>query len=641
MSILKKIHWNFKLLALLIIIAIIPATIIVTNVLGIIQDELKSNINNQLIFSSDELVIQIDNHYRKSFEVIDLLKQNLSSENLGPNERLNLLLSIIKSVDNIVGIAITLETDGKIPQEVISAYKDSVMVEGKNIPLDESVKTFDDSFERTPFNNFFIARPVYYHKLKLWRQAVKVDLPLKTLDNLFLYVYLNDNSIANYIESHPLNRNGTIFVSNVSGEILFSNGDDSSEFEFLLDDINELVDSPQRAAIVNNYSSPERESIVACFAFPQDIPWVITTAIKESDAYGVVTEIVGVFSFWLAISLITAIMFSFWFSRRLSSPIKKMSAAALNIAKGNFSTKIDYEAKDSIGALGKSLVEMSNELRSNFEEITKQRNMLEDYSKNLEKKVEARTSELVKANDEINRSYKKVLELNKEKNEFLGIAAHDLKNPLTIIKGYTEIISDDTSLPEDLKKSFLDEIKSASNRMFDIITNLLDVNAIEEGKVKINKQKVLLDEILSEVVAQNSHNASRKNIKIHSNGSQGTYIFADRSLTIQIIDNLISNAIKFSPNNKNIFIKHETIEAGKTVQLSIKDEGQGFSDEDMKKVFGKFARLSAKPTGGENSTGLGLSIVKKLIELQNASIVLESELGKGATFIIDFPEPIV
>ena len=316
-----------------------------------------------------------------------------------------------------------------------------------------------------------------------------------------------------------------------------------------------------------------------------------------------------------------------------------MADAADEIAKGNFNTVVNYSADDSIGLLGQSLIKMSNELDQNFKDINRQKLELEDYSKNLEKKVEQRTADLVKANEEINRSYQKVLELIKEKNEFLGIAAHDLKNPLASIKGFTNILLEDPELPAEMREDFLKDIMGASNRMFDIVTNLLDVNAIEEGKVKIKIESTSLELIINQIVHSNNELASKKEIKIFLQVDESNiYVKVDKNITLQIIDNLVSNAIKFSPPGENVYISYRDNIDNNSVFVYVIDEGPGFTEEDKKKVFGKFARLSAKPTAGENSTGLGLSIVKKLVELQGAKISLESEFGNGATFILELPK---
>jgi signal transduction histidine kinase len=231
--------------------------------------------------------------------------------------------------------------------------------------------------------------------------------------------------------------------------------------------------------------------------------------------------------------------------------------------------------------------------------------------------------------------------LNDEKNEFLGIAAHDLKNPLNSIRGIAQMVRKrkEIELSEEEVDDMAHQIETSSNFMFEIITNLLDVNKIENGKLVIQSTSVDLVLSLGAVTDRYQTAAAKKNIKLHVDlPSEDTQIYADPTLTIQILDNIVSNAVKYSPQGKNVWINVSCNTAQKRVRVAVKDEGPGFSDEDKKKLFGKFARLSAKPTGGEHSTGLGLSIVKRLAEAMEATIWCESELGNGATFIVEFPD---
>lgn len=231
--------------------------------------------------------------------------------------------------------------------------------------------------------------------------------------------------------------------------------------------------------------------------------------------------------------------------------------------------------------------------------------------------------------------------LNDEKNEFLGIAAHDLKNPLNSIRGMAQMIRKrrDVELSDEEVDEMAHQIETSSNFMFEIITNLLDVNKIENGKLIVKPTNVNMVLSLSAVSDRYQVAATKKNIKLNVDIPDGDIqIYADPTLTIQVLDNVVSNAVKYSPHDKQVWIAVSLHPDKRRVRVMVKDEGPGFSEEDKKKLFGKFARLSAKPTGGEHSTGLGLSIVKRLAEAMEATIWCESELGKGATFFVEFPD---
>ncbi len=227
-------------------------------------------------------------------------------------------------------------------------------------------------------------------------------------------------------------------------------------------------------------------------------------------------------------------------------------------------------------------------------------------------------------------------ELNMEKNEFLGIAAHDLKNPLTGIILNTSTIrrSIDKFSKEDVIKR-IGKIELTAERMQMIIKNMLDINAIEQGRLNLHYEEFDIKILLKKVIEEFTAHATLKSIKINFESNDDKVILkTDGSSLTEIIENLVSNAVKYSPHGKTVHIK--CFKENETSVIEIKDEGQGFTELDKKSVFQKFARLSAKPTGGEHSTGLGLSIVKKLTDILGGEITFESEPNKGSTFKLSF-----
>jgi two-component system, sensor histidine kinase and response regulator len=233
-------------------------------------------------------------------------------------------------------------------------------------------------------------------------------------------------------------------------------------------------------------------------------------------------------------------------------------------------------------------------------------------------------------------------QLNKEKSEFLGIAAHDLKNPLSGIIGLSEMIAlrEEIGIPDTEITDMAQQIKQSSHLMFEIVANLLDVNRIEEGDFKLFPRELNIYELCSSILTRYESASAKKNITlIHTpiTTSSGT-VFADDIASVQVLDNIISNAIKYSPHGKTVSVIHE-VGAENFLRVRVKDQGQGLTDDDKKLLFQKFSKLSARPTNGEHSTGLGLSIAKKLADLMNVAIYVESEYGNGATFVVDFPIP--
>ncbi len=251
----------------------------------------------------------------------------------------------------------------------------------------------------------------------------------------------------------------------------------------------------------------------------------------------------------------------------------------------------------------------------------------------LNTELDARTKELEEKNRRIEEQNDELQMMNVEKNEFLGIVAHDLKNPLSGIQGLASILEDSAHSPETVKQ-IAEVIIRGSEKMFDLVKNLLDVNQLERGGRKYDILPVNTAWLLMPVVESYMGRAEEKGITLHfAPPEQAVVCFADSMALSQVLDNLVSNAVKYSPSNKNVWVDIQ--ETTENVRIAIRDEGPGLSDDDKSKLFGKFARLSAQPTGGEHSTGLGLSIVKKMVEAMNGKVWCESELGHGATFFVE------
>lgn len=166
--------------------------------------------------------------------------------------------------------------------------------------------------------------------------------------------------------------------------------------------------------------------------------------------------------------------------------------------------------------------------------------------------------------------------------------------------------------------------------MLRLIKDLLDASAIEQGRFTSNLERCDLRVLAAESVANNQSHAARKGITLTTENGPPAWGRADRNATLQILDNLISNALKFSPAQSSVLVRAVT-ENG-FVFVAVKDHGPGVSPADHARLFGKFVRLSARPTGGESSTGLGLSIVKKLAEAMAGTVYCQSVLGEGAHF---------
>lgn len=256
--------------------------------------------------------------------------------------------------------------------------------------------------------------------------------------------------------------------------------------------------------------------------------------------------------------------------------------------------------------------------------------------------LQERTQQLEQSNQELSWANERLHELNIEKNAILGIAAHDMKTPLGTILTITELLEDKQHPPTNEEvHSFSSMIRQTAERMLGLVKQVLDMNMIEEGKLRLSTHEFDLRETLQKIVVDAQAAAIPKNIAVHCTAlTEPMIVFADHIATIQCLENIMSNAVKYSPLGKQIWVETSTYIAEDGVMyryISVRDEGQGLTEKDKQRLFTKFAKLSARPTGGEHSSGLGLSIVKKLMEAMNGEILCISEHGKGATFTLKLP----
>ena len=221
--------------------------------------------------------------------------------------------------------------------------------------------------------------------------------------------------------------------------------------------------------------------------------------------------------------------------------------------------------------------------------------------------------------------------LNKEKNELIEIVVHDLKNPLTSAISVTDLFLEE-KITED-QGEYLGLIQKSLKRMHKMVAKMLEIKVLESSSVQVNYSLLNLKEVAQQVIASLKIQSDNKGIKIKKELDDSS-AHLDRNLLVQILDNLLSNAIKFSNRDTSICMKLMNTEGH--VRFEVHDQGPGISDADKPNLFKKFRKLEARPTGGENSTGLGLSIVKKYVEAMNGRVWCETVLGEGSTFVVEF-----
>ncbi len=244
-------------------------------------------------------------------------------------------------------------------------------------------------------------------------------------------------------------------------------------------------------------------------------------------------------------------------------------------------------------------------------------------------------NELVAMQRELSRKNAELERLNALKNQFLGMAAHDLRNPLQNILYYSDFLLESGEALSPQQAEFIQSIHNLSQYMATLVNDLLDFAAIEAGKLRLDLQPVQLKTLIQNNVNRHRPLAARRNISLELQAEEVPALLLDAAKMEQTLDNLISNAVKYSPANSRVWIQLQARE--NEVLISVRDEGPGVPPGEMEKLFKPFQRASVKSASGEKSVGLGLAIVKRIVDGHGGRIWLESQAGVGSSFYVAFP----
>lgn len=238
---------------------------------------------------------------------------------------------------------------------------------------------------------------------------------------------------------------------------------------------------------------------------------------------------------------------------------------------------------------------------------------------------------------ELKENYQNLVELNSTKDRFISIVSHDLRTPFTSLLGFSEILLNDKELTEHEKVEYLEYIYDASKTQLQMINYLLDWSKLQTGKLNIEPARVNLKELISNCVSVLTGAAIRKNVEIKMDVADDLYVHADERLINQTVSNLLSNSIKFTPAGKKVYAEASYFKKG-FLEIIIKDEGIGISEKNKAKLFKIDQKFSLPGTNGEKGSGLGLTLVKEIVEKHSGNIWFYSKENEGSEFHITLPE---
>jgi signal transduction histidine kinase len=369
---------------------------------------------------------------------------------------------------------------------------------------------------------------------------------------------------------------------------------------------NHIARSEIQDAINKNYGESTRFSDTLGFnmkyiALPIRINGItegfVRFALPLSDIESQLRTIYGVVLLGGLIAVAIAIMIGYFISKSITNPITQMTEIAEHISKGDFSKKISVKSKDELGILAKSLNRMANELQSKIETLNK---------------------------------------LNTVRKDFVANVSHELKTPLTSIKGFIETLEDGALFDKENAKKFILIIKKHTERISKIIDDLLSLSELELGKDRINKEEFNLKTSLDEILQGFTHLVALKKHILNVDAKGDDFkIKADKYKIEQVLVNLIDNAIKYTKDGG--VIKICILEEKDYITIEIEDNGAGIPKEHLDRIFERFYRVDKARSRQLGGTGLGLSIVKHIVSLHEGKIDIESEVNKGTKIRIALP----
>jgi signal transduction histidine kinase len=281
--------------------------------------------------------------------------------------------------------------------------------------------------------------------------------------------------------------------------------------------------------------------------------------------------------------------------------------------------------------------EQANALRRAARDYAEQARLRDDPDGGLYDELSRLNNELVTAQRELAKKNAELGKLNAQKNQFLGMAAHDLRNPLSVILTLSEFLLDENlKVTGDERQEFIRRIRSSSEFMLRLVNDLLDISKIEAGRLDLDLEAADLRAIVEANLALNRYLADKREVKLSLVGDETVpRLMLDASKIEQVLNNLIVNAIKFSPTGGTVEVRLNKGE--NDVTISVSDQGPGIPEEEFHKLFNPFEKTSAKSATKEKSTGLGLAIVKKIVSGHQGRIRVESQVGRGSTFHVTLP----
>jgi signal transduction histidine kinase len=379
-----------------------------------------------------------------------------------------------------------------------------------------------------------------------------------------------------------------------------------------------------RADVVTSGRDPAGVEVLSAFQRVDAPGWWVFVEEPLSEAFAPIESAIWRTALLLVVFLLVAIVTSVLLARNLVRPIESIQVAAAKIGSGGLDQRIEISSRDELGALA--------------EEFNRMAARLQESHAGLERQVQERTRELASALSRLDEQTRDLEAASHHKSEFLANMSHELRTPLNAISGFSQVLRKQLYGEINPKQAeYLEDILASARHLLSLIDDVLDLAKVEAGQIELQVAPFSLPAALERGVVIVRERASREGVRISlSSDPDVDSVIGDERRVKQIVFNLLSNAVKFTPAGGTVDVAAARM--NEEVRISVTDSGPGIAPEDQLRIFEEFQQAAAGKEQREG-TGLGLALSRRLVELHGGHIWVDSEIGKGSTFVFTLPMP--
>lgn len=580
-----KNRFRLKLTASFFSTAIVPLMVMATVAVATIYQTGIQNaveIENQSLMHAKEKINKFISDNTETTKLILKAPEGKTLNNitnLTYDEMMFFMEGFIRENPDIIEITM-LDKDGKEVKKLINYQKDTASVPTSQRKLPSFQKAKDEG--------------IYYGPIERTHFGAIMTFSTEILDDKGEFIGVNvikikANFLTDYVEQLSIGNSGYFLLTDKDGHFISNGARWNNIFSLFKKSQDAKIIKPkiEKTSVFYEQSDMNNQQvIIGEMAVNENLGWKIIAVWPKNDGLAVIQTVTLEIIIAILISLFLVLILSAFLSRHVVKPLEFLKAKAELIGKGEFKQEIKIDTNDEIEDLGKSFNKMANGLQ----------------------------------------------EIQKLKDEFVYIAAHELRTPVTAIRGYLSMaLSNDYGKLTSKLRTTLKKVNGANEQLMRLVNDLLEIARAEAQNTKIEVEKVDLVKTMQTVVESLGAWAQMSNIKLFYEHPQSEiYVMANDNKLIEILNNFGSNAIKYNRQGGTVIFSHQ--EKKNEVVITVQDTGIGMSEDELSHLFEKFYRAKNQEALETSGTGLGLFIVKQLVEKMGGKVFVKSEAGKGSVF---------